>query len=186
MRRAVVLGVVVIVAAIIGGFSLNYALVGRPVATALAADERNSSFTIRAHYRYYLDPHSVVLDLTEATVIAPTDLFRAIFQSAQALKDHAGIERVFLIRNRKVIFVMKGEDFREIGTEYGGGQNPVYLIRTLPEKLYLPTGESAFSHWSGGLFAVLAKQMEDANAAARLWAGADDTAAVLDAAAEAK
>jgi hypothetical protein len=64
---------------------------------------------------------------------------------------------------------MKGEDFKSIGSEFAAGQNPVYLIRTLPEKLYHPNGDAAFPHWEGGLLGVVGKQMDDVNAMARRW-----------------
>lgn len=47
-----------------------------------------------------------------------------------------------------------------MGVEYGT-QNPVYTMRTFPENLYRPDGTAAFGTWTGGLFGVLGKQMED-------------------------
>jgi hypothetical protein len=101
-------------------------------------------------------------------------LFRGVFQSAQALYDaKRSFDRVILARDGTPVFVMKGEEFLQIGMEYGAGQNPVYLIRTLPEKLYRPSGKPAFGRWEGGLLGVLGKQMEDATNAAKQWAGAE-------------
>ena len=42
----------------------------------------------------------------------------------------------------------------------------LYLIRTLPKKLFNPDGTAAFGRWEGGLLGVLSKQMEDVSAAA--------------------
>jgi hypothetical protein len=154
-------------------WSLNYVLVQRGVSQALNSDERNAGYSISAHYHYYLDPSTLVLDLRDVSAAAPLDLFRGLFQSAAALASSGrGFDRVILARAGTPVFKMTGDDFRKLGVEFGDGQNPVYLIRTLPEKLYKPTGEAAFGHWEGGMLGVLRKQMEDATEAGRLWASA--------------
>ena len=153
-------------------WSLNYALVERDVSQALNADARNAGYSISAHYRFYLDPSTLVLDLRDVSAAAPLDLFRGLFQSASALASSGrSFDHVILARGGTPVFMMTGDDFRELGVEYSGGQNPAYLIRTLPEKLYKPTGEAAFEHWEGGILGVLGKQMEDATEAGRTWAG---------------
>lgn len=151
-------------------WSLNFILVQSVVGRALDADPRNSGYSLSARYRFYCDPSTLVLDLGAVSAAAPLDLFRGLFQSASALTS-AGrtFERVILERRGTTVFLMTGEDFRDIGTEFAGGQNPVYLIRTLPEKLFKPTGEAAFGRWEGGLLGVLGKQMEDATEAGRRW-----------------
>ncbi len=78
-----------------------------------------------------------------------------------------------MVRGLSHIYSMRGEDFQEIGREYKAGQNPVYLTRTLPEKLFLPDGSSAFGTWTGGLLGVAAQQMDDVNEAARTWLGVE-------------
>jgi hypothetical protein len=150
--------------------ALNYFLVSRVVSAKLTADPRNSGYALSAHYGMYLEPGVLVLDLRSLDKAAPLDLFRGLFQASDALYA-AGrrFDRVVLARQGTDIFLMKGDDFAAIGQQFGAGQNPVYLIRTLPEKLYKPTGEGAFGQWTGGLLGVLGKQMEDANAAAKRW-----------------
>jgi len=151
---------------------LSYALIERDVSQALKADARNSGYSITAHYRFYLDPSTLVLELHDVSAAAPLDLFRGLFESASALVSSGrSFDHVILARGGTPVFMMTGNDFRELGVEYGGGQNPVYLIRTLPEKPYKPTGEAAFEHWEGGILGVLGKQMEDATEAGRTWAG---------------
>jgi hypothetical protein len=152
-------------------WSLNYLQVGRPVKNTLNGDSRNSGYSLSAHYGYYIDPSTLILDLREVESAAPVDLFRALFQSAEALHD-AGrtFDKVVLARSGTSVFIMKGDEFSTIGAEFGGGQNPVYLIRTLPERLFRPNGEAAFARWEGGLLGVLGEQMEDANEAAQQWA----------------
>lgn len=163
-----------LVGVIIIGWGLNYVLVGQPVASKLGADPRNSVYSLSAHFRYYIDPTTLVLDLRDVGDPAPVDLFRAVFQSAEAL--HATgrrFDRVILARLRTPVFTMTGDAFSTLGEEFSEGQNPVYLIRTLPEKLYRPSGEAAFGQWQGGLIGVLGKQMEDASEAARQWINGD-------------
>ena len=65
-------------------------------------------------------------------------------------------------------FILDGDDFREIGRE-NSWQNPVYTIRTLPEKLRTPDGRRAYSSVSGGLLGVLSVQMNNVNEIARDW-----------------
>lgn len=166
--RSIVAVVLTITASV---FVANYVLVGRPVARALGGDTRNVNFSLRAHYAYFVDPRTLVLNLSGVDGASPIDLYRGLFQSAEALSG-AGREvgRVVLARNGSPRFQLDGAVFLELGREVSAGQNPVYLVRTLPEKLYKPDGSPAFGTWNGGLFGVLARQMEDVNEAARQWA----------------
>ncbi len=161
------LGGIVLIPVLI--WSANFLMIGNPVRNELGTDSRNSAYRLSAHYGYYLDPNTLALDLTDVDSAAPIDLFRGLFQAAKALHTrHFG--QVRLERSHKVMFTMSGEDFDSIGSEYDAGQNPVYLIRTLPEKLSLPDGTPAFGHWEGGLIGLLGKQMQDVNDVAGQWA----------------
>ena len=55
-----------------------------------------------------------------------------------------------------------------MGEEYGW-QNPIYTMRTFPEKLYTPNGLNAFSSWEGGMLGVTTKQVEDFNRLCDEW-----------------
>lgn len=156
---------------ILAVWGMNYFLVGQPVTTKLSADPRNNGLDLSAHYQYYLDPSTLVIDLQKASGASPADIFRALLQTAEVL--HEGnryFTQVILARSGKPVFMMKGDEFAALGSELAGGQNPVFLLRTLPEKLLLPSGEAAYGHWEGGWLGVLGKQMEDMNLAARKWA----------------
>jgi len=171
-RRRCSLSAVVLLVLVAMVWSGNYFLVRRPVSLVVDADERNGGFSLSARYRFYVDPSTLVLDLRDVTSAASIDLFRGLFQSAAAMASaERKFDRVVLARNGEPIFMMTGEDFNQLGSEFSAGQNPVFLIRTLPEKLLSPSGESAFGQWEGGLFGVLGKQMEDANEEGRRWAG---------------
>ena len=152
-------------------WAANFFLVTNPVRTALQTDPRNERYRLVAHYRYFVDPSTLVLDIRDLDGAAPADLFRGLFQSAEALHD-AGrtFSTVALSRSRTVVFYMDGADFDRIGQEYGGGQNIVYLVRTLPEKLHEPDGSAAYGTWTGGILGVALKQMEDVADAGKRWA----------------
>ena len=90
---------------------------------------------------------------------------------AEALSDRSFREVVLAWRGEPR-FILSGDDFRQMGRE-ASYENPVYTIRTLPEKLYLPDGRRAFSRWTGGVIGVLGAQMDDVNNFARQWYIAD-------------
>ena len=148
---------------------LDQSKVAGPVAAKLASDSRNAVFSLDAHYG--ADAKTLVLDLRQVSSASPADLWRGVLQSAQALHE-AGLtfKRVVLARSSSPVFVMSGSDFATLGAEFAGGQNPVYLLRTLPEKLTRPDGQPAFGTWTGGLIGVTTKQMQDVTAAAKEWA----------------
>ena len=152
-------------------YAFNVATVSHPVSSALAADARNEAFTIRAHLGSYVQPGVLVLDLVSAEDASPVDLWRGLFQSAQAFHERGRtFERVEMARGGEIVFLLDGEDFATLGSEFAFGQNPVYMIRTLPEKLQNPDGSSAYGTWTGGLLGVLGQQLNDTNDAARRWA----------------
>jgi hypothetical protein len=151
------------------GVGLDHSTVARPVAAKLAADSRNAAFSLEAHYG--ADARTLVLDLREVGAAAPADLWRGLFQSAEALhREGLSFDQVVLQRSGSPVFLMSGKDFATLGAEFADGQNPVYLLRILPEKLERPDGTPAFAKWEGGLLGVTTKQMEDVNAAAKEWA----------------
>jgi hypothetical protein len=171
------IGAALAVASIGGIAAFNYVSVGAPVSQAVSSDSRNAGLTLGAHFGSYVDPGTLVLDLSRTDAVAPIDLWRALFESAEAM--HANRRRfriVVLARAGKPVFVMKGEDFAEIGEQRSYGENPLYMIRKLPSKLYRPDGRQAYTEWSGGLLGVFGAKMQDGNAAAQQWAAGSATA----------
>ena len=55
-----------------------------------------------------------------------------------------------------------------MGYEYSF-QNPVYTMRTFPEKLKLIDGSDAYPKRSGGIFIIYEKQIEDFNDFNKKW-----------------
>ena len=154
-------------------FSANHFLVDRPIQLKLAADSRNTGFSLSAHYGFYLDVSTLVLDLKAVDSASPADLFRALMQVAVATyEDQRRFSSIVLARSGRPVFEIDGAAFTELGSEHFHGENPVYLLRTLPEKLRRPNEGPAFGSWSGGLLGVTAKQMQDLAAAGKEWAEA--------------
>ena len=139
-----------------------------PAAHALGQDGRNEVAGLHVYRSWLVHPRDITVDLVTLGEAAPIDLTRGLFQAAEALKDRE-FGRVILARQGRPVFMMEGPAFQELGQAYAGGENPVYLLRTLPEQLYRTDGQPAFGTWSGGWLGVLGKQMEDLNAMAEAW-----------------
>lgn len=150
----------------------NHLFVNQWTQAALDSDSRNASFEMTTRYRYYVDPTTLIIDLTEVDSgsTRPVDLWRGFLQVASAAAEREkSYDRVVLARNGAPVFHLEGNDFIRVGEERSLGQNPVYQLRTLPEKLYLPNGKQAFGTWTGGMLGVVKEQMEDLNEASMTW-----------------
>lgn len=97
----------------------------------------------------------------------PVDVFRVFMQTAEHFQSELFDQVVLCFRN-KGRFVLSGQHFRQIGEEFGV-QNPVYTIRTFPEKLKTLTGEVAFTSHRGGALYQMRMQMEDFNRMHNEW-----------------
>jgi hypothetical protein len=155
----------------------GYMRVGKPVADAMASDPRNGALRLTARHAYHVNPRVLVLDLKSAESASPADLWRIVFDAAEALHEHERkFDQVILARRGTPVFLLSGSDFESLGNQREYGENPVYMIRKLPSMLHHPDGNAAYGEWEGGLFGVLAREMEDVNSAASRWAegGATD------------
>ena len=168
-RRAI--GALGLVAVLVGGaFLWNRQNIGAPTQEALQADPRNAGLDVDVRYAYWIQTDVLVVDVRETNAIAPVDLMRALFQTANTLRTH-DFERVELQHQGTVKFVLPGRDFKELGNEYAAGQNPVFLVRTFPERLLRPDGTRPFPTLEGGLLAVSGAQMENVTEFATQWVG---------------
>ena len=146
----------------------NYASVGYPVASHLSKDPRNAKVSVWTYHQYGIIPSVLVIDLRRIDdQAATTDVLRALFQSAESLKE-AQFDQVVLAYRGSKKLMMKGNHFRQIGQEFKS-QNPFYLIRTLPENIYKLDGSPAYNTWTGGLLGVMTKQMEDLSKFSEDW-----------------
>ena len=140
--------------------TVNYLMLGRPMADVIKSDPRNSGIHMVAHYGYYLVPSVLVLDVKEvSSEKSPADVFRVLLQYASEIQT-VEFEAVNLNSKGRTKFVLKGDYFQELGEEYDF-QNPVYTMRTFPENVYTLDGKKAFPSWTGGLLGVAGKQIED-------------------------
>lgn len=149
---------------------LNLAFATIPVGITLAKDDRNATITLLARFGYYLDPTTLTLDLWDAGEASTADLTRVLFHVAASRTGWPQVRRVTFSRRGRPLFILPGEVFSQIGRLFEAGENPVYLMRTFPERLYLPSSERAFGSWEGGVLGVLTKQMGDLNDFGQTWA----------------
>ena len=157
---------------ILGVAGVNYFLVHRNVQQILASDERNQGVGIFAHYKYFVLPSELVIDLRKISgTNSPADVTRVLLQLAQSQKART-YKSVTLAHHGKSKFLLKVEFFQILGIEFGT-QNPMYTMRTLPENVYNIDGTAAFETWTGGMLGVLSKQMEDFSDFHKQWYIAD-------------
>jgi hypothetical protein len=166
-KLILILGIAVVVSLAAVAF-LNYSRLQAPMSRVVAADGRNVGIRFQAHYRGYVLPTVLVLDLRAvAGTNAPIDVFRLLLGFAAAVKDQR-FDRVELAYHGQTKFWLEGSYFSTLGNEYGE-QNPIYTIRTFPEHLYKPDGTRAYGSWSGGVLGVLKEEFNDFSDVHRKW-----------------
>ena len=157
----IALGAVVAVAAVAG---LNF---GRVNLAAQKAVEY-SDVSVAAYYQMGVVPDSIVYDVWDlGPTVSQAEVLGGFMRFADGLKDRE-FREVRLAFRGQTKFILSGRDFAVMGNEFVY-QNPVYTIRTLPEKLSRPDGRPAFDSWSGGFIGVMSAQMEDVNELGRQW-----------------
>ena len=147
----------------------NWYYLDGPAAKVLARDQHNADIVMRAYAKWLIDPRYLVLDLWSIdSDNSMLDVDRIIFQISSSLRDHS-FETVTLAFRGRSRFILDGNYFAELGSEFDAGRNPVSLIRTLPGNVKNPDGSHAFPTWSGRLLGVASQQMEDHNEFHRRW-----------------
>lgn len=124
----------------------------------LERDSRNSS----VEFDLYTNGKNLVycvINLSDGA--SAMDVFRVFLHTAEKLKDRP-FEMVNLCFRKETRFVLDGDDFVTIGQELET-QNPMYTIRTFPEKLLLPDGTRAYEERRGGMIYLMNAQMGDFN-----------------------
>jgi hypothetical protein len=150
----------------------NFLLVAHPVQQQLEADPKIRGLALTARYAVYVDPRALVLDLRAVEDAGPMEMFRAVFQSAAAFhRLGRRFKRVVLARSGKPVFVMEGTVYARIGADFAADPDPAPLIGMMLGTLLRPSGAAAFGSWEGGVLGRFTRQIEDANEAARQWAG---------------
>ncbi len=167
------LGLAAIAVACVLAIGLWNILLIQKVDEALDQDQRNRGVDLFVYHRHGIRPGELTVNLMSVDgTKSPIDIMRALFQTSAALKD-IHFKTVVLEHAGKPMFVLTGTDFTTLGQSYSADDNPVYLIRTLPQELSNPDGSPAFETWTGGMLGVLTKQMTDANDFAARWATGD-------------
>lgn len=112
------------------------------------------------HYEYYLNPLVLVINIKAmGDSASQASVFGTLLRYADQVKDQQ-FNRVVLQYKGKDKFILQGDYFKEVGTGFAE-QNPLYTMRTFPEHVYNLDGTPAYGTWSGGIFGVLDKQIED-------------------------
>lgn len=123
---------------------------------------------VASYYRFGIVPDSIVFDLRHVGWDASGALILGrFFAFAEDFKDRK-FREVRLAYKGRTKFILDGNDFNEIGRN-NSWQNPIYTVRTFPEKLRKPDGTRAYSSWSGGILGVLGAQIDDVNEITRDW-----------------
>ena len=167
MKRLLI-GILAVVAVVAGFGVWNYFEVYGPVSKRLTQDERNRKVTIWVYRQYGVSPSTIVFDLRNANEdAAALDVTRMLFQGAESLKE-SRFERIVLAHRGEAKLYLEGQYFQELGKRFET-ENPVYLLRTLPENVHRLDGSKAYGTWTGGLLGVLGKQMDDLGSLAQDW-----------------
>jgi len=137
-RRRRWLAIVVVLVALVWG--LNYAMISRPVAAALAADRRTAGIALTAHLRYFLDPTTLSLDLGRVQTADTTDVFRGLVAAANALADGSwGIPgTVSLSRGGDLVYTVDGDNLRQLAHDFPLSRKPAAVLDTLVQALRQP------------------------------------------------
>lgn len=144
---------------------INVLRVQMPAQEAL---KNTDEITVGAYYRFGVMPDAIVFDLWRVGDEASGALILGrFFQFAEEMKDRE-FREVRLAHKGKTKFILAGDNFQEIGEQLSW-QNPMYLIRTFPERLRMPDGRQAYDTWTGSMIGVLNAQMEDVNEMTHEW-----------------
>lgn len=145
---------------VVGFWFHNQATLQKPLYEVLEADSRNKNVHAQAHYDGWFDTKTVVFNLSDVSGESSSlDIFRVFLQFAQSQKEHEYKEVILAAYGEKK-FVVPGDYFHELGAEYST-QNPMYTIRTFPHHVSTMTGEHPFPEYTGGIFGVLGKEMDE-------------------------
>lgn len=149
-------------------YAFNYFTLTKPVMAEVKADSRNDGIRFSLRYKYFVSTNDLIFDLRNVAFDkTKADVFRVLLQTASALKER-DFQTVTLSYRGSPRFVLRGNYFKRLGQEYGI-QNPIYTMRTFPENVYDLNGNRVFGRWTGGLFGVFERQMEDFNSFHKKW-----------------
>lgn len=159
-RRGLWLLVPTAIVLVVLGF--NWISLYQPARSALSEDIRNQSAEVAVYHRWGISPKEIVFDLRRVSgTVSRADVTRMLFQVAEAFENRE-YDWVILAYKGEARLKIRGSHFQEIGHEVSF-QNPIYLMRKLPQNVYELDGSPAFSSYTGGWLGVLGAEMDDLN-----------------------
>jgi hypothetical protein len=158
------LGAVVAIAMVLVAINAWIAI---PVAVALQGEP---NVHVVSYRRWLVSPSDIVFDVWDVSPQASmVDVDRNLFKAAEGLKDRRYRVVVLAYRGRGR-YLLDGDEFKTIG-ETRATENPIYLIRTMPEHVSKLDGSPAFETWTGGWLGVITRQLQDLNEFNMRWFG---------------
>lgn len=165
-KISIFLGLLLGLVVVIG--SINFIFLQRHINSVLSEDPRNEGIEVWVHYKWFIFPNEIKYDLRELSGGNSTaDITRVLLQFAEKKKG-TEYNKVRLAYKGKDKFYLEGSYFQSLGEDYSY-QNPIYILRTLPENVYNFDGSRAYGVWTGGWLGVMGRQMEDLNQFAQDW-----------------
>jgi hypothetical protein len=157
-RRRWIVIVVVLVALVWG---LNYFMISRPIAAALAADPRTAGIALSAHLRFFVDPTTLSIDLGQVQAADTADVFRALAMAADALVDRSwGLPGTLtLSHGGNLVYTIAGDDLRQHAHDLLISRRPAQVLVAIVQALSGADGkplgpettvESAARRWATG------------------------------------
>jgi hypothetical protein len=163
------ISMVAILVVVYGVYGLNNFQLRSKMDFVILMDSRNKGVEVEVYYESPFNYRVIVYDMKGVSRDKSfADVFRLFLQFADRMQG-SDLDYVKLAYQGRVKYILTDEDFKLVGLQYSLGENPVYIIRTFPEKLLLLNGRNAFPKWEGGLLAVTAKQLEDFNTFMKTW-----------------
>ena len=126
----------------------------------ISSDYRNTGIKVKTNYEIFINTEILIYNLTQiSSDKSMADVFRVFLQFAEKTASSKFSKVVFAYSGKKKFYV-NGEYYNKLGKEFNF-QNPVYTTRTFPVNLYNLDGTKPYPGWTGGLFGVVGKQVED-------------------------
>jgi hypothetical protein len=150
-----------------GHYAIGTHLTGK-LREKLAEDRRNSGVEVSLQGR----GGDLVLDIENVPgTFSMADMDRVLFVAATVAGQHAPelSGTVALAFQGVPRLQLPASDFLEMGREYDGGQNPVYLVRVLTRKVRDTEGQLVYQPVEGGWLRVAGVEMENHNDLHQRW-----------------
>jgi hypothetical protein len=151
-------------------YLLNFGLFQNSINNVILRDDRNGGISVRAHWRWYVDPTVLVYDLREMPAGATgVDALRPFLHFAYKQKDRQ-FSRVDLAWRGTTRFSIKGSDFAELGRQFVS-RSPVDTMVVMPGIVRRPDGSKAFPARAGSFAEQNSQLLVDFTTFVNTWTG---------------